>query len=146
MKSGPKLSPGFTLIELMIAVIVVGILAAVAMPSYLDFVQRGRRADAYDAVTRVQQEQERFRSQNLQYAATMTALKLAETSAGGHYRLALSDVSELGYKLTVTPTTTGKQVGDRPCRELTVVMFKASHQRSSKDADGADSTSRCWPQ
>jgi type IV pilus assembly protein PilE len=137
---------GFTLIEMMVVVVVIGILAAVALPNYFEFVRKGRRADALDAISMVQQEQERFRSQSLAFAGTFSDLRLPQASKAGHYDLALSDASTLGYTLTVTAKAGGKQAADGDCKSFTVVVFKASFQRSAKDAGGADSTAKCWPQ
>jgi prepilin-type N-terminal cleavage/methylation domain-containing protein len=55
---------GFTFIELMIAVVIVGALAAVALPSFLDQIRKSRRAEAISTLATLQQAQERFRSNN----------------------------------------------------------------------------------
>lgn len=54
---------GFTLIEMMIVVAVIGILGAIAYPSYADSVRKGKRAEARAAVTNLLQQQERYQSQ-----------------------------------------------------------------------------------
>jgi type IV pilus assembly protein PilE len=59
---------GFTLVEVMIVMAIVAILAAVAIPSYSAYVQRGHRSDAKALVLQVAQWQERFRTQNNAYA------------------------------------------------------------------------------
>ena len=59
---------GFTLIEAMIVVAVVAILAAVALPSFMDSIRKGRRSDAFAAISQVQQAQERWRANHASYA------------------------------------------------------------------------------
>lgn len=137
---------GFTLIEVMITVVIAGILAAVAIPSYLDHVRKGRRADAFDALAHVQQEQERYRSQNASYAGTLSDLGVSETSSGGHYGVALADVSKTGYTITAKPISGGKQSGDSQCMVLQIRMAKGGHDKSSRSGSGADTSRNCWPQ
>lgn len=67
----PKSSAGFTLVEVMIVVAIVGILAAIAIPSYVDSVRRGARADARAAMLTMMQQQERFFTQNNTYQVVL---------------------------------------------------------------------------
>ena len=64
MKPSIRKLQGFTLIELMIVVAVVGVLAAIAYPAYTDSVLKGRRAQARAALTELLQQQERYMTQN----------------------------------------------------------------------------------
>lgn len=110
---------GFTLVELMIVVVIMGVLLAVAYPSYLDSVRKGRRAEGIAALTTVQQAQERFRANNRTYgnlnapADADTLLNVKATSANDRYNLAVTGNSETGY--TVTATAAGAQAADTAC-------------------------------
>jgi type IV pilus assembly protein PilE len=69
----PTLSHGFTLVELMVTVAIVGILAAVAYPLYTAFVAKGNRAEGRAAVMKMLQDQERFFTQRNTYIELTTA-------------------------------------------------------------------------
>lgn len=62
-----KLQKGFTLIELMITVAIIGILASVAYPSYREYVNKSRRAEAKTTLIAAQQWMERFYTENFRY-------------------------------------------------------------------------------
>lgn len=64
-----NLTSGFTLIELMIVVAVIGILSAIAIPSYQDSIRKGKRAEGRMALTELMQQQERYMTQKNTYAA-----------------------------------------------------------------------------
>lgn len=90
---------GFTLIELMVVVAVLGIIAAIALPSYNEHVRNGRRAAALSGVADLQLQQERWRAENTTYADTAN-LTMPETSA--YYTFGV--VGGATYTVTATPT------------------------------------------
>lgn len=74
MKHGRSTQAGFTLMELMVTVVIVGILAAVAIPSYQNYVRRTNRADPKTFLAAVASKQEAFFADRRRYATTLTEL------------------------------------------------------------------------
>jgi type IV pilus assembly protein PilE len=108
-------------------------------------VRKGRRADAWAALAKVQQEQERHRSEHPSYAEGLDALPVAASSPAGHYRLQLSAVSPQGYTLTAQPVRGGAQEGDQRCAEFRLVLLRGDARLSARHADGQDSSAACLP-
>lgn len=120
---------GFTLIELMIAVAVVGILAAIAYPSFTEQVRKSRRADAKAALVSAAQTMERFYTENNSYAAA-TAGDVAGSTIPDHaptdrahaqrtYDIALNPApTATGF--TITATRAGVQASDSTCGDYTI--------------------------
>jgi type IV pilus assembly protein PilE len=88
---------GFTLVELMVVAAVVGVLAAVAYPGYLQHVLRTRRTEAQAALQALMQQQERYFTQNNRYIAFGAGAEVADaqlfrwwsggTAAGSAYEI-----------------------------------------------------------
>ena len=72
MHPGSARTRGFTLIELMIVVAIVAVLAAIALPSYQDYVRKGRRADGRAMLQSASLAQEKFRLTNVAFANLAT--------------------------------------------------------------------------
>ena len=106
---------GFTLIELMITVAIVAILAAVALPSYQQYVVRSKRSAAQAQMMDIANRQQQFLLANRSYA-DKTALTAsgyalpAEVNSNYSYDIVLSTTGVPGYTLTLTPI--GGQTGD----------------------------------
>jgi type IV pilus assembly protein PilE len=95
---------GFTLIELMIAVAIVGILVAVAYPAYNQSVRKSRRADAKTALLDLAQREERFMSTQNVYTVDPVALGY---NAGTTLPIPVMTSGTAYYNLSVAPATTG---------------------------------------
>lgn len=141
---------GFTLIELMLALVVLAILAMVAIPSYQDSLRKGRRGDAIAGLNRLQLAQERFRGNNPTYASAVASMVGAGgDSPEGHYSLSVDSYSATQYQMTATAKSGSPQFGDTRCRSFTVTMNAGTIGHNSANAGGtADptNTNRCWPQ
>ena len=88
---------GFSLLELMIAVAILGILTSIAYPSYLKQVQESKRTPAKVELMRIAQLQESFYVQNLSYAKTLN-----NTSASGGLGFAAATITTEGGNYTVS--------------------------------------------
>ena len=119
-----------TLIELMITVVIVGILASIAYPSYQKFTLQSRRSDAQIALTRIAAAQEKFYSDCGYFAASLAGpracgapatgrLGFGTTSLDGHYGLLVA-VNAGSTTYSVTATATGLQAKDTDCANLTL--------------------------
>lgn len=148
---------GFTLIEIMIAVAIVAILAAVALPTFMDSIRKSRRTDAFNAIAAVQQAQERWRSNKSSYAtnaqltlaptADPPGLGLSATSASGYYTLALSGVGAVGYTVTATAVAGTSQAADTHCAVLAarVAGGDLTYAGAAAAIDWANpDPNRCW--
>ncbi|RTR39092.1 type IV pilin protein [Shewanella canadensis] len=111
---------GFTLIEVMITVAIVGILAAIAYPSYIDYVIKSGRSEGVAAVLRVANLQEQYYMDNRAYATDMTKLGLGATaykSEHGYYEVTSSGTSSF----TITAKAIGTQASrDSTCKTITL--------------------------
>ncbi len=88
--------PGFSLLELLIALTIVAILASISVPSYNGFIARSRRGDAMSALLQLQLAQQRWRADNPAYAGNMDMLGWSSAqSPEGYYRL-LVESSDAG--------------------------------------------------
>lgn len=118
----PTHAGGFSLIELLIAIAILGIVGTIAYPSYLDSVRKGRRSDGMSALMSVQQAQERWRSNNAAYTGTLGDLGVSSVSASGFYDISVSGAVATGYVATAVGKGGTTQADDTACRKLSVKL------------------------
>ena len=106
---------GITLIEFLIVVVIVGILAAIAIPMYNGYMQRARRVDAKTALEQLRASQEMRRAERGSYSTDLTELRNtwgAPVATAGDYTVTMVATS-ITYTGTATPNT-GRQTPDGP--------------------------------
>lgn len=118
---------GFTLVEVLIVVVIVGILLSIALPSYQESLRKGRRADAKAGLLDAVNRQERLILDRATYTADMQQLGFTTDpmiSPEGHYSIdavaCATGLINVCYTLTATPVVGGAQAGDAKCATFIV--------------------------
>jgi len=142
---------GVTLIELVVVIMIVGILAAVAIPSYRNYVIRSQRSDAKDALLALATQQEKHYLQCNRYADDIAAatdcaadeVQGAALSKNGWYVLDTDQAADptLGFTATATAVAGENQFQDTACRVFTVDQAGV---RTAENDGGSDNTAECW--
>jgi len=133
-----KTQKGFTLIEVMIAVVILSILAAIAIPSYSKFITKTRRTDATNMLIKVAAEQQRFKSDHNKFADTMAELGYDNDpmpSEEGWYQITVAKPTPSTYVLTATPVAGQPQATDAECGAFTL---------RSNGVQNSDGGPDCW--
>ncbi len=109
-----KYKKGFSLVELMIAVAIVGILSTVALPAYDSYMKKSRRSDAVSALLNLQMAQERWRATHPSYTGTIGSggLGMSATSEQGYYDLSIVSAGANSFVISANPVSGGPQAGD----------------------------------
>ncbi|MFC3816509.1 type IV pilin protein [Lysobacter sp. GCM10012299] len=137
---------GFTLIELMIAVLVVAVLMAIAYPSYNNHVVKSRRAAAAACTIEVSQFMERYYSTNLKYRdASSNAPAIpnmqCRTDLAAHYTIGLAGgTTDTTYTAQAVPVA-GSQQAARDTKCATIGITQAGVKTESGTAASA---AECW--
>lgn len=138
----PQSAQGFSLIELMITVAIIGILAAVAIPSYSSYITRAKRADARGQVMQVGQFMQRFYAANDRYdqdrggsaVALPANLQKAPMDGTAVYNLTVT-TSVSGYTVTAVPVSASF---DTKCASFTLTSTGV------RGITGTGTRDECW--
>lgn len=137
MSRSTRRERGFTLTELLIVVVIIGILTAITYPAYRGFVLESNRSDAHISLLEASQQLERWFTENNTYAGYTyngTDIRTSGTAAAsrqGHYGLQFTvDPGAAGY--TLGASAIGGQTDDSGCTTLTV------------DQAGLRTPAACW--
>ncbi|MGQ4276400.1 type IV pilin protein [Pseudidiomarina sp. E22-M8] len=118
---------GMTLIEIMIVIVIIGIIAAIAYPNFVDYVREARRADAMGQLLTLQMAEEEYRLKNTAYADIAT---LGAGVSSEFYTFSATNIGAETY--TLTATATGSQANDTGC---TAISINQNDQKTPAD---------CW--
>ena len=122
---------GFTLIELMVVVAILGILAGIAYPSYLNYLVKAKRTEAQADMLKIQLGLEKWRANNSTYTATLAQAGFTDDNA--NYNFAIVPGNPAGSLYSITGTAQGTQATkDAACKDLTI------NQSNGKGPSG------CW--
>jgi type IV pilus assembly protein PilE len=134
-----KWNQGFTFLEILIAMVIIGILSIIAYPSYMEYIQKARRSDAQAILSQDQLIMERCYSQNFSYSAACGARPtFPQVTPEGFYTINISNLTATTYTLTATPR--GAQLKDTKCATMSV---NQANVKTAADS-GAASQTECW--
>ena len=142
-------SGGFTLMEVIIVTVIIGILTAIAVPNYTAYIQRSNRSEARNALLEAATWMERWRTERGLYGnaaatpvvppATFPYTQVPAAPAIAKYTIAAPTIAPLGIGYTITATATGVMAGDI-CLTLTIDQ---TGQRTFTTG-GAGTQELCW--
>ncbi|VAW89073.1 Type IV pilus biogenesis protein PilE [hydrothermal vent metagenome] len=127
-----KRSAGFSLIELMITVVIVGILGSIAFPSYINYVTEAKRSDGQVALMSSAQNLERCFTENNAY--NHADCTFAATSPEGHYAITIARTTTI-FTLTATPQASQT---DPLCANLSLT------NTGVQGKSGTGTVAQCW--
>ncbi len=143
----PVRQRGFTLIEVMITVAIVGILTAIALPSYSEYIRRVHRADARTGLMQAAQWLERAATANGVYPTSLpNALQWMDGNGvpdpGKRYNISLASSSNAAFTLQAIPKNPGPQASDK-CGTYTL-SNTGVRGANGKTSDQAGYDANCW--
>lgn len=129
-----------TLIELMVALTIAGILAAIAYPSYQSYVLRSNRTDATRALTVSAQALERCYSQNFSYLGCPAVSTAVTASPSGYYLITIpaAKLTANSYLITATPAVGSVQNNDTQCTSFSL------NSSGTQTSTGTAASHACW--
>ena len=138
-KHMPHTQSGFTLIEVMIAVVIIGILASIAYPSYTQYVTRTYRDSAKACLSEYAHAMERRYSAKLSYAGEDPKLECASASSlGSRYTITVTDIAQDTFTATATPTAL-QAAKETQCGTMSI------DQKGQRTATvGETKSNQCW--
>lgn len=138
-----KYNKGFSLLELVSSLVIVGILASMAIPAYVGHVESSRRTDAIGALVTLATMQEKYHYTTGSYTDDMTLLGHSADPALSPESFYQIDATliDAGQNFTLTATRQGKQTGDTLCGDLTLTSTGIKSAINNTSSNPLDD---CW--
>jgi type IV pilus assembly protein PilE len=140
---------GFTLIEMMIVVAIVGILAAIAYPSYVSQIEKGKRAECRSGLLKAMQQQERYFTQRNTYSSFSSGATTSTISSYSGDGLAQSACKIKAEKCGTLELTECVELTAKPQYNESKIdewYVDSAGQKQCKLIGGSKGTDRiCWP-
>lgn len=141
----PPAAAGFSLIELLITVMIIGILSAIAYPSYLSYTKKSNRTDATSTMYNVAQTLQRCYSQTYDYTQCLTGatpsgvtgVAASAASPQGYYTITVTASSATVYEIKATPAQS-PQTSDSVCTAFTL------GSNGAQKSTGSGTSQTCW--
>jgi len=141
---------GFTLTELLVVITIVGLLAALAIPSYLEHVTKTRRSEGQAALFDVAERMERYYSQNNTYETAtiatgnaITDLLTTAQTAEDWYAISIAAQTASSYTLQATPQG-AQSTSDTRCQSLTINSLGAKSITDGPSGTPTGAAADCW--
>lgn len=135
---------GFTLIELMVVLAIVGVLASLALHSFQSQIRKARRIDAQTSLQRIQLEQVRWRSHHDTYALNLNDLGLTSSSGQAYFQLSISEATSDGF--IAMASALGDQANDTDCQRMQLRLLNTATVSLTSGNAAQNDAPRCWKQ
>jgi type IV pilus assembly protein PilE len=139
-----RLQNGFTLMELVVVILIIGLLVSLAVPSYKSFIMKSRRTEAKQMLFMAAQRQQQWFTQNNTYTTDMTAsgLNIDATSSNGYYTLSIAAGTTgsitTSYSVSATAVSGSSQAADTACGTFSL------NSLGQRSISGSQTQPPCW--
>ncbi|RUQ95605.1 type IV pilin protein [Legionella septentrionalis] len=140
---------GFSLIELLVVLLIIGIITTIAYPSYREYITRARRSDGQAALLNLASRMERHYSEHNTYqTATIgtgksTDVLSSNASPEGWYVVAITSATESNFTLRATPVR-AQATSDTRCQALTLNSLGVKGITAGPGGTPTGTAAQCW--
>ena len=117
----------FSLMEVIITLVIIGILVAVLTPAYNSYITKSQRSDAIKSIANLQVLEEKYRLNNTSYGS-LAQLGATSASLSGYYTMGISNVTASSY--TITATAGSEQSSDTGCTTMSIAYANGTSTKN----------------